>query len=95
MIEKNIEKLPEDVRAQVEPLILRPVRIVVLYKPTGETTMKDISIKDARAYILACIKSVGERLSQEHGIEGLEPPSSDFFAFLVDWEDKTVTPTQL
>lgn len=83
MIEKK------DIAVAARPLLMRPVRMVVVYKPTNECTMSDVSLKDCRAFFEAAVASMRSKLGMGAAQDG------DFIAVQIDWEDKTVITTTL
>ena len=86
---KDIKEMPQDVQVKAETLVMRPVRMVVIHKPTNEATMKDVPLKDCRRFFEAAVKgfiaSKGHHTARE----------TDFVAVQIDFEDKTVITSSL
>lgn len=77
----------KDIEIRANQLVMRPVRMVVLYKPTNEAAMKEVPLANCRHYFEACVKS----MKTMHP-EALE---TDFIAVQIDWEDKTIITSNL
>lgn len=86
-LETDITKMPKDVQVQAETLLMRPVRIVVVYKPTNESAMKEVSLRHCRAFFEAAVES----MKKKHP----EATDSDFVALQIDWQDKSVITSTL
>lgn len=91
----DIKDLPKSVQAQASTLIMRPVRMVVIHKPTNQSAMKDVPLSQCRKFFEACVKAHNEALSQKHGVAGMEAPRSEFLAVQIDWEDRSVITSSL
>lgn len=87
--------MPQDVQIKAETLVMRPVRMVVIHKPTNNSAMKDVPLKDCRRFFEACVQAHNEALSAKHGIAGMEAPLDEFVAVQIDFEDKTVITSSL
>lgn len=86
---ENLSKQPKDVQAQASALIMRPVRMVVIHKPSNQAVMKDVPLAQCRRFFEACVSDA----KAEGKFVGLE--DSDFIAVQIDWEDKTVITSSL
>lgn len=80
---------PRDIKAKATELVMRPVRMVVIYKPTNESAMKDIPLKDCRAFFEACVASMRKKLAENPSVF-YDTSDEQFIAVQIDWEDKTV-----
>lgn len=97
---KNIKEMPQDVQVRAETLVMRPVRMVVIYKPTNEATMKDVPLKDCRRFFEAAVVGMRKRIIAKgrdagRGFDADDFPSDDFIAVQIDFEDKTVITSSL
>lgn len=89
-----------DIAVAAKPLIVRPVRVVVVYKPTNEAAMNDVPLKDCRKFFEAAVTSMRKKIAQEaQAVDGKfsenQVLDSDFLAIQIDWQDKTVITSTL
>lgn len=86
-VKNDIKDLPRDVQVKAGALIMRPVRMVVIYKPTNEAAMKEIPLSNCRHFFEKAVASMREKYP--------EALDTDFVAVQIDWKDQTVITSSL
>lgn len=87
----------KDIKQETDKLLSQTVRMLVVYKPTNETAMKDVAVKDCRKFFEACVESMTKRLNEQYAKGETAPviQQSDFLAVQVDFTNKTIITSTL